>query len=132
MKKVPDFIRESLKDIQSKISNKNYDLASDIAHDTIIVSAKLDYPHELFMFEILESVCDQLQDTKSYNIPNQESKELCDDVVKHIQLLYDAYEHNQSNVYKILEKIRYLTTTYQFRAYAYPQIKPNLFKSPPR
>ena len=109
-------LRISLERISAAIQNGKYSTAGHACTDFIKLAYHLECQAELFIGEVLEAICIQIDgEVESYTIPKEDLKSMKDKMSRHMDKLLAAYDA-QHDTHEILMNIRYDATTFQFDA----------------
>lgn len=131
MKDVKTVFIERLGGILDNLIEKNYTVCRNIAHDLVSFSWNLELDDEVFISEVLETVCSNLEDTfRRYSIPKDVWESMHLDIVDKMKPIVDNYsEKNPATMYNCLKELRYITTLHQltvWQKYDKPRPRPEL------
>lgn len=117
MRDSTEALKIALARIRTGVRQGRYAATTSACSDFIKLSYQLDRKPELFLGEVLESVCLQIgNDLHTYAVPRDARKDLQEKMDKHLDRLLAAYDAQEA-LYDILIDIRYEATVFQFETW---------------
>ena len=102
-----------LTDIQSAIQAETYAVAARHASSLINLAYHLQSKKDVFLGDVLESICMQIHDAlTTHEVTDHDKGPLHDILVDQMSKLMTAYTGNNKNVYGELIDMRYAATTF--------------------
>ena len=103
-----------LSEIKPLVQAGKYEAAGRVATDFIKIAYYRESKEDVFLGEVLESVCLQLAtDLESYEISNEDRKRLTASIIKHLDVITTSYAKG-ATTHDMLVDIRYDATIFQF------------------
>lgn len=111
---VLDVLDKILSAIKPLVQAGKYEAAGRTATDFIKMAYYVESKEDVFLGEVLESVCLQIaEDLERYNISNEDRKKLTATIVKHLDVITTSYAKG-ATTHDMLVDIRYDATIFQF------------------
>lgn len=111
-----DVFKKILHNVHDAVQKDKYRIAAMESTDFIRLACNLKSENEVFIGEVLESICMQIhQIINAYDVPDEEVLSITNKLSEHINNIIQVYE-NQQDVCNILKSIRYDATLFQFDA----------------
>ena len=114
MRSSSEALKIALSNIKLAVQDGKYQAASRLATDFIKLAYNLESKTDLFVGEVLEGVCLQINhELHMYEIPDEDKNKLNENMIKHMDNLQIAYD-TQDSLLSILVDLRNYTTVFQF------------------
>ena len=114
MRSSSEALKISLSNIKLAVQNDKYLTAGTLATDFIKLAYNLECKTELFLGEVLEAMCLEINhELATHEIPDAEKKKLNENMIKYLNNLQIAYDA-QDDLWNILIDLRNYVTAFQF------------------